>query len=116
MSDITDDPNAAESEFYTLHEIVAKAQKNLPRDQWDYLVGATETETPLRRNRQSLDTLAFKPRVCRNVLDVDVSGSLLGQKMRIPVLLPRSGRWNPSTRAAAPPPARRRKHSTSSIC
>ncbi|MEX2616624.1 MAG: alpha-hydroxy acid oxidase [Alphaproteobacteria bacterium] len=87
MSDITDDPNAADSEFYTLHEIVARAQKNLPRDQWDYLVGATETETTLRRNRQALDTIAFKPRVCRNVLDVDVSGSLLGQKMRIPVLL-----------------------------
>ena len=87
VNDITDDPNAAESEFYTLHEIVAKAQKNLPRDQWDYLVGATETETTLRRNRQSLDTIAFRPRVCRNVLDVDASSTLLAEKLRIPVLL-----------------------------
>jgi isopentenyl diphosphate isomerase/L-lactate dehydrogenase-like FMN-dependent dehydrogenase len=87
VNDITDDPNAAESEFYTLHEIVAKAQRKLPRDQWDYLVGATETETTMRRNRQALDTIALRPRVCRNVLDIDVSGSLLGQKLRIPVLL-----------------------------
>lgn len=79
--------NSLMDEFPTLHEIVGKAQKNLPRDQWDYLAGGAETETTLRRNRLALDRIAFRPRICRDVSNIDVSGALLGQKMRIPVLL-----------------------------
>ena len=41
----------------------------------------------LRRNRLALDRIAFRPRICRDVSNIDVSGALLGRKMRIPVLL-----------------------------
>ena len=49
-------PNA--SPFLTLHELVKKARQKLNQDDWDYIVGATETETTLRRNRLALDSLA----------------------------------------------------------
>ncbi|MGE4218370.1 MAG: alpha-hydroxy acid oxidase [Alphaproteobacteria bacterium] len=74
-------------EFMTLQEIVARGRKNLPQGAWDYLVGATESETTMRRNRLALDCIAFRPRVLRDVSHIDPSGHLLGRKLRIPVLL-----------------------------
>lgn len=76
-----------ENEYVTLHEIVKAAKTRLNANIWDYLVGATETETTLRRNRMELDSIAFKPRVLRNVSKIDPSSEILGKKLRIPVLL-----------------------------
>ena len=73
--------------FQTLHEIVRAARGALAPGPWDYLVGATETETTLRRNRQALDSIAFRPRVLRDVNGVDVAGTWLGQRVRLPVML-----------------------------
>src|SRR4029078_5383629 len=55
-----------EDRFQTLHEIVAAARRGLAPGPWDYLVGGTETETTLRRNRQALDSVAFRPPVLRD--------------------------------------------------
>ena len=74
-------------EYPSLHDIVQRAYNNLSDGAWGYLAGGAESETTLRRNRMALDTLAFRPRVCRNVHKLDTSGTLLGQNMRIPVLL-----------------------------
>ena len=54
---------ASGNDFQVLHEIVAKARQNLNQNDWDYIVGATETETTLRRNRMALDSIALRPRV-----------------------------------------------------
>src|SRR6202011_2626176 len=80
-------PDVTEQRFQTLHELVKAAQVNLDRNIWDYLIGATETETTMRRNRQALDSLAFRPRVLRDVSKVDCSTSLFGKKLRIPVAI-----------------------------
>ncbi len=76
-----------ESEFVTLHEIVKAAKIRLNPNIWDYLIGGTETETTLRRNRLALDTIAFKPRVLRDVSKIDPSAEILGKKIRLPVML-----------------------------
>src|ERR1043165_5925603 len=73
--------------FQNLHEFLKAAKFRLNRNNWDYIVGGTETETTLARNRQSLDCIAFKPRVLRNVQEVDCSTELYGRKIRIPVLI-----------------------------
>ena len=75
------------NEFLNLHEVVAKARQNLDQNSWDYIVGGVETETTLRRNRMALDTIAFRPRVLRDVSKVDVSTEVLGRKLRLPVVL-----------------------------
>ena len=46
---------AVANEFQNLHEIIAKARANLNQNEWDYIVGGTETETTLRRNRMALE-------------------------------------------------------------
>ena len=71
--------------FETLHEIVKAARQRLNQNIWDYLVGATETETTMRRNRQALDQIALRPRVLRDVSKVDPSWSFMGKRLRIPV-------------------------------
>jgi len=73
--------------FLTLQDIVAAARERLAKNEWDYLVGGTETETTLRRNRLSIDSLAFRPRVLRSVSAVDCRSALLGRATRLPVLL-----------------------------
>ncbi len=76
-----------ENEYVALHEIVKAAKVRLNANIWDYLIGGTETETTLRRNRMALDSIAFKPRVLRDVSKIDPSSEILGKKLRIPVLL-----------------------------
>lgn len=73
--------------FRTLHEIVQQARQSLERNHWDYLIGGADSETALRRNRQSLDSLAYRPRILNDVSDVRVAGELLGTPLRIPVVL-----------------------------
>jgi isopentenyl diphosphate isomerase/L-lactate dehydrogenase-like FMN-dependent dehydrogenase len=74
-------------DFENLHEIVRKARQNLNQNEWDYIVGATESETTLRRNRLALDSIAFRPRVLRDVSQVDARVSAFGRKLRLPLLL-----------------------------
>lgn len=73
--------------FQTTHDMILLARRNLDQDNWDYICGAAESETSLRRNRMSLDSLAFRPRVCRDVSDISTETSFFGHKLRIPVML-----------------------------
>src|SRR5436190_1891972 len=75
-----------EDRFQNLHEIVKAARGCLPQGPWDYLIGGAETETTVRRNRQALDSIAFRPRVLRNVAKVDLTTTFLGRPLRLPVL------------------------------
>ncbi|MBS0241435.1 MAG: alpha-hydroxy-acid oxidizing protein [Proteobacteria bacterium] len=70
-----------------LHELVAPAKAALSKETWDYLMGAGETETTYERNRLAIDSLAFRPRVLRDVSKVDTTTTFLGHKMRLPVIL-----------------------------
>jgi glycolate oxidase len=73
--------------FQNLHEIIIKARQNLAQNEWDYIVGGVESETTLRRNRMALDSIAFRPRVLRDVSKIDTSVEVLGRKLRLPVML-----------------------------
>jgi isopentenyl diphosphate isomerase/L-lactate dehydrogenase-like FMN-dependent dehydrogenase len=78
---------STDERFQTLSEIVKAARQNLAPGPWDYLIGGAETETTLKRNRQALDAIAFRPRVLRDVSKIDATSSLLGRHVRIPVML-----------------------------
>lgn len=79
--------NAAMQDVQTLHEVIKSARAVLDDGAWDYLVGGTETETTLRRNRLALDSLALRPRVLNDVREVDAGTELLGYRLRMPVIL-----------------------------
>jgi glycolate oxidase len=75
------------ADFQTLHEIVQAARRNLAPEPWDYVIGGAETETTVKRNRQALDSISFRPRVLRDVSKIDSGGELFGYQLRLPVLL-----------------------------
>ncbi len=70
----------------TQQEIIVEAKKRMAPSAWDFLSGGGESETTLKRNRYSLDSIAFRPRVLVSVPDPDPSTTFMGQKLRIPVI------------------------------
>lgn len=76
--------------FTTPTEMIVAAKRALSDDEWDYINGAAESETSLRRNRQALDCLALRPRVLRDVRKTDASSTFQGKKLRMPV----KGGWH----------------------
>src|SRR5689334_21797539 len=74
-------------EFNTLQEMVMHARQNLSRFQWDTLCGGSDSETTLRRNRMALDTLSLRQRVLVNVADIDMTTTMLGEKIKLPVFI-----------------------------
>ncbi len=79
--------NEQDDAFMTLHEFIKAAKMKLNPNIWDYLIGATETETTIRRNRLALDQIALRPRVLRDVSHIDPSHKILGKPVRLPVIL-----------------------------
>ncbi|MEK9677914.1 MAG: alpha-hydroxy acid oxidase [Rhodospirillaceae bacterium] len=89
----------------TIAEIVRIAREKADPEAWDYMVGGSETETSLRRNRLALDKMAFRPRVLRDVSNIDTSREFLGWNLRLPLLLAPMGSLQQLDPAAAVPPA-----------
>jgi isopentenyl diphosphate isomerase/L-lactate dehydrogenase-like FMN-dependent dehydrogenase len=81
------DNTGLETEFVTIHEFVKAARMNLNPNVWDYLIGGTESETTLARNRAALDQIALRPRVLRDVSKVDPGTQFLGKSVRLPTIL-----------------------------
>lgn len=79
------------AQFLTLHEIAKKAKQNLDQGAWDYLVGGSDTESALRRNRGGVESWVFKPRILNDVTDVQCATELLGVPLRMPVVMPPLG-------------------------
>ena len=109
------------SEFQNLHELIARARANLTQNDWDYIVGGAETETTLRRNRGALDSIAFRPRVLRDVSSVDASATILGRRLRLPIVLAPVGSLESFHAAGAEPVVKAAAefgvaHMLSSVC
>ncbi|MBQ76617.1 MAG: alpha-hydroxy-acid oxidizing enzyme [Gammaproteobacteria bacterium] len=73
--------------FRTIHEIVKAARLNLNQTSWDYLIGGSDTEATVKRNRLAIDSKALRPKVLNDVSEIDISSSILGRHLSIPVML-----------------------------
>jgi len=80
-------PSNLDEQFQTIHELARAARRNLSDGPWDYLIGGTETETTVKRNRLAIDSLALRPRVLRDVSTVDSTSTFFGRPVRLPVML-----------------------------
>jgi isopentenyl diphosphate isomerase/L-lactate dehydrogenase-like FMN-dependent dehydrogenase len=74
-------------DYVSNEELIREARRRINQGAWDYLVGGSESETTLRRNRRAFDTIAFRPRILVDVTNVDPSTTFLGHKLRIPAIL-----------------------------
>ncbi len=80
-------PRDPTADLLTTTELIAQAKKRLSAEAWDFICGGAETETTMLRNRHSLDGIAFRPRVLRNVEGANPATTFLKRKQRLPVLL-----------------------------
>ena len=73
--------------FASIPQMIAAAQATLGQEVRDHIEGAAGTKATLKRNRLGLDCLAFRPRVLRDVSEIDTGTTLLGYSLRIPVVI-----------------------------
>ncbi|MDH3466690.1 MAG: alpha-hydroxy-acid oxidizing protein [Gammaproteobacteria bacterium] len=70
---------------HNFHDFRRLARRRLPRPIFDYIDGAADDEVAHRRNSESFDCCDLVPNVLRGVSEVDMSVTVLGQKLAIPV-------------------------------
>ncbi|HEV2450546.1 MAG TPA: alpha-hydroxy acid oxidase [Streptosporangiaceae bacterium] len=81
-----------------VEDLRAIARRRLPRGCFDYIDGGAEDELTLRRNIAAFGRAEFRPRVLRDVADVDTSVTLLGRELPLPLVIAPTG----FTRVASP--------------
>ena len=67
------------------------ARRRLPRFLFDYADGGAYAEETLRRNVSDLAGIALRQRVLKDVAAIDLSTSLFGRQVSLPVALGRRG-------------------------
>ena len=78
-------------ECFNLDDFRVLAKKRLPRMVYDYLDGGADDEVTLGRNQSSFSNIQLMPRALRDVSNIDLSTTVLGQQVDIPVLLSPTG-------------------------
>jgi 4-hydroxymandelate oxidase len=74
-------------ELITLDDFEEAAQALLPRMIFDYFAGGAGDEWTLRENRRAFDRWVLRPRVLADVSEIDLSVSVLGERLPFPILL-----------------------------
>lgn len=74
-----------------IDDLRAMAKRRLPGGVFDYIDGGAEDEKSLGRNTTDFDRWSFRPRVLRDMSNVDTSVELLGQRIPHPFVLSPTG-------------------------
>jgi L-lactate dehydrogenase (cytochrome) len=72
------------SDCHNFHDFRKLAQRRLPGPIFNYIDGAADDEVTYRRNTASFDTCDLLPRVLRGLGEVDLSVTVMGQKLAVP--------------------------------
>lgn len=70
---------------HNFHDFRRMAQQRLPGPIFNYIDGAADDEVTYRRNTAAFNTVDLVPNILRGVADVDMSVTVLGQTLSMPV-------------------------------
>jgi L-lactate dehydrogenase (cytochrome) len=73
------------SDCHNFHDFRELARRRLPGPIFDYIDGAADDEVTYRRNTASFERCDLVPNVLRGVSAVDLSVTVMGQKLALPV-------------------------------
>ena len=76
---------------HSIADLRRLAKRRLPRAVFDYADGAAEDEVTARRNEAAFEDYELLPRVLRDVSSVDLSTTVLGTPVSMPVMLAPTG-------------------------
>ena len=74
-----------------LYDYETRAKEVLPPPLWDYIDGGVLDDSTVRRNRVALDELTLRPRFLRDISQRDISTTVLGEPVSLPVLISPAG-------------------------
>ena len=98
------------SDCHNFHDFRALAQRRLPEPIFNDIDGAADDEKTHRQNTASFDRCDLVPNVLRGVADVDISVTVMGQRLAMPFycsptalqrllhLMTANGLWPPQRR------------------
>jgi L-lactate dehydrogenase (cytochrome) len=75
----------------TIWDLRSVARRHVPRAVFDYVDGAAESESSLRRSREAYTRIEFVPRVLQDVSAVDTSSLILGRPSALPIVFAPTG-------------------------
>ncbi|KAH9955030.1 FMN-dependent dehydrogenase-domain-containing protein [Russula dissimulans] len=75
------------SEILNLHDFEAIAKLTMPDKAWAYYSSAADDEITNRENHAAFHRIWFRPRVLRDVTNVDWSTTILGHPSKIPIYI-----------------------------
>ncbi|WP_128255446.1 alpha-hydroxy acid oxidase [Falsirhodobacter deserti] len=75
------------SHCHNFHDFQDLARRRLPAPIYNYIAGGADDEVTLRRNAASFEAVDLVPNVLRGVADVDLSTTIMGQEIDLPVYL-----------------------------
>ncbi|MFM2365804.1 MAG: hypothetical protein RIR95_411, partial [Pseudomonadota bacterium] len=75
------------AQCHNFHDFRELARRRLPGPIFHYIDGGADDETTLRRNTTSFDSVDLLPHVLRGVDEVDLSTTIMGQKLALPFYL-----------------------------
>ena len=75
------------SDPINVFDFEAIANERLPKEEYDYIAGGATDEISVDRNRRAYSSWALRPRVLRDVSALDLSTTVLGTKVNLPVLI-----------------------------
>src|SRR3546814_4496670 len=75
------------SDLSSANDFRAAARRRIPRFLFDYADGGANAEETLRRNVGDLAGVALRQRVLKDVASIDLSATLFGRKLALPVVL-----------------------------
>ena len=75
----------------TIADLRRIGKRRTPRSVFDYVDGAAEQEISLRRAREAFARVEFRPRVLRDVSEVDSTRVVVGSRSSLPLVLAPTG-------------------------
>lgn len=75
------------SDCHNVNDFRSLAKKRLPFPIFDYIDGAADDEVTRRRNTSAYESCDLVPNVLAGVKDIDMSTTLMGQKLAMPLFL-----------------------------
>ena len=74
-----------------IYEYETIAKERLPQPEYDFIAGGAADEITLRRTREVFDAIMLRPRMLVDISAVDMSTTVLGQRIAFPIMVDPAG-------------------------
>lgn len=74
-------------DLVNVFEFEPLCRQRIPKERYDFIAGGVDNEWSLRHNREAFDRITFRPRMLVDVSKMDLSTTLFGRKIEMPILI-----------------------------